>query len=176
MRNRKELFLFSHMAYFMEMFYSVMDFLPPSIRKSIFRIILKEFGTTSYIDYHCHIRYPHRVSIGNYVEINRALLILPSFQLRDAVIEIGDNVTIGPNVTLIGAGQNPDSITSDIGGSILIGNNVYIGANSTIRYGVSIGSNSVIAAGAMVVNNIDAFTLVGGVPSRFIRRIGKPGV
>jgi acetyltransferase-like isoleucine patch superfamily enzyme len=51
----------------------------------------------------------------------------------------------------------------------LIGHNVWIGARAVVRAGVRIGDGAVIAAGAVVVKDVEAYTVVGGVPANFIR-------
>lgn len=48
---------------------------------------------------------------------------------------------------------------------------VWIGARATILPGVTIGRGATVAAGAVVSKNVDAETLVGGVPARFIRSL-----
>ena len=53
---------------------------------------------------------------------------------------------------------------------VAIGNNVFIGAHSTILKGVSIGDRAIIAAGSVVTNNIPAGEIWGGNPARFIRK------
>lgn len=53
---------------------------------------------------------------------------------------------------------------------IIIGNNVWIGAKATILKGVTIGDGAIIAAGAVVVTNVPANTIVGGVPARMIKQ------
>ena len=74
---------------------------------------------------------------------------------------------IAPGVTLLGAGHNPhDGSLSDVGDSIEIGARAFIGANSTIRYGVKIGESAVVAAGAVVVTDVPAGVTVAGVPAR----------
>lgn len=52
-----------------------------------------------------------------------------------------------------------------------IGNNVWIGSNVTVLPGVSIGDGAVIAAGAVVTKDVEAYTVVGGVPAKLIRHI-----
>jgi acetyltransferase-like isoleucine patch superfamily enzyme len=54
---------------------------------------------------------------------------------------------------------------------IHIGKHVWIGANATICPGVSIGDGAVIAAGAVVNRDVDANTVVGGVPARVIKNL-----
>ena len=49
-----------------------------------------------------------------------------------------------------------------------IGDHVFIGANATILMGVDVGERSVVAAGAVVVDDVPALTIVGGVPARRI--------
>ena len=56
---------------------------------------------------------------------------------------------------------------------VTIGNNCWIGANSVICPGVTIGDNAVIAAGAVVTKDVEANTVVGGIPARFIKNINS---
>ncbi len=52
-----------------------------------------------------------------------------------------------------------------VAGNCKIGNNVFIGTNSTIIPNIIIGENAVIAAGAVVIRDVPANTLVAGVPA-----------
>jgi acetyltransferase-like isoleucine patch superfamily enzyme len=52
---------------------------------------------------------------------------------------------------------------------ILIEDNVYIGGNCTIYPGISIGHHSIIAPNSAVTKNVPPFTMVGGVPAKFIK-------
>lgn len=54
---------------------------------------------------------------------------------------------------------------------IVLGRNVWVGANSTILQGVAVGDNAIIAAGAVVTKDVAANTVVGGVPAKYIRNI-----
>ena len=50
-----------------------------------------------------------------------------------------------------------------------IGNDVWIGANCLVLDGVNIGNGAIIAAGAIVVEDVKAYSVVGGVPAKIIR-------
>ena len=59
----------------------------------------------------------------------------------------------------------------EIAKPITIGNNVWIGAHSTILAGVTIGDNSVIGAGSVVTKDIPGGVVAVGVPCRVLREI-----
>lgn len=52
---------------------------------------------------------------------------------------------------------------------IIIGNDVWIGARVMIVDGVTIGDGAIIAAGSVVTKNVEPYTIVGGVPAKFIK-------
>lgn len=53
---------------------------------------------------------------------------------------------------------------------VVIGNDVWIGANTTILNGVHIGDGAIVAAGAVVVKDVPPYTIVGGVPAKEIKK------
>ena len=55
-------------------------------------------------------------------------------------------------------------------GNVVIGNDVWIGYNATIMAGVTIGDGAIIAANAIVVKNVEPYTIVGGNPAKIIRK------
>ncbi len=54
--------------------------------------------------------------------------------------------------------------------AISIGHDVWIGHGATLLPGVSIGNGAVIGAGAVVSKDVEAYTIVGGVAAKLIRR------
>ncbi len=53
---------------------------------------------------------------------------------------------------------------------VVIGHDVWIGHGATILPGVRVGNGAVIGAGAVVSKNVEPYTIVGGVPTKDIRR------
>ena len=90
-------------------------------------------------------------------------------------LEIGDDVLIGPNVSLITTGHSLEPARRravTIGKPIVIGRNVWIATGAIVIGGVTVGENAVIAAGAVVTKDVPANTLVAGNPARVVRLIG----
>jgi maltose O-acetyltransferase len=90
------------------------------------------------------------------------------------LIEIGNNVTLAPNVILL---AHDASLKMLCGlsklGRITIGDNVFIGANSVILPNVSIGSNVIVGAGSVVTKDIPDDSVYAGNPARYIRSISE---
>lgn len=108
------------------------------------------------------------ITIGEGTTINRNSLLL-------AKVKIGKYCSIAPNVVIVGANHifKDTSKTIKSQGSelkgIIIEDDVWIAANSTILDGVHIGKGSVIAAGAVVNKNVPEYSIVGGVPAKVIK-------
>jgi acetyltransferase-like isoleucine patch superfamily enzyme len=113
--------------------------------------------------------YGLEIRVGNRVFINQNCTLYDF-----AAISIGDDVLIGPNVSIIAEGHPVAPYHRRayvVGKPIIIEKNVWIAAGATIIGGVTVGENSVVAAGAVVTKNIPPNTLVGGNPARVIRSI-----
>lgn len=54
-------------------------------------------------------------------------------------------------------------------GNIIVGDDVWIGANAIICSGVNIGQGAIIAAGAIVTRDVEPYAIVGGNPAKLIR-------
>ncbi|MEV5646910.1 DapH/DapD/GlmU-related protein [Nocardia sp. NPDC052254] len=113
---------------------------------------------------------------GINIRIGRNVFVNQGCRFNDiGGIAIGDDVMMGPGVSLISAGhpvepaQRRKAITS---APIRIERNVWIGASAMIMQGVCVGENAVVAAGAVVTRDVPADTLVTGVPAAVLRQIG----
>jgi acetyltransferase-like isoleucine patch superfamily enzyme len=89
-------------------------------------------------------------------------------------IEIGNEVMMGPNITLLAESHNFDDSSRSIKqqgisrSTITIEDDCWIGASATILPGVTIGCGSVVAAGAIVTKDVAPYSIVAGVPARLI--------
>lgn len=63
-----------------------------------------------------------------------------------------------------------EHILTNNGYECCIGNDVWIGDNVLIKGGVTIGDGAVIAMGSIVLNDVEPFAIVGGVPARIIKK------
>ena len=109
------------------------------------------------------------IRVGRNVFINQACI------LNDiGGIEIGDDVMIGPRVSLLTAGHPLDPVRRRrkvVAAPIVIERNVWLGAGATVLQGVTVGADAVVAAGAVVTRDVPPGTLVAGVPGQVLREI-----
>lgn len=52
---------------------------------------------------------------------------------------------------------------------VVIESDVWVGTNVTILNGVKVGRGAIIAAGAVVVKDVPAYAIVGGVPAKVLK-------
>ena len=118
---------------------------------------------------------PFYTTCGRNITVGRNVFINQNCTLYDlAPVTIGDDVLIGPNVSLITDGHPvaPSERTAYVvARPIVIARGVWIAAGAIVIGGVTVGENSVVAAGSVVTKDVPANTLVGGNPARVVRSI-----
>lgn len=103
------------------------------------------------------------------------------------LIKIGENVIIGGNTLITDFDWHKYSINEanqlcfyisqdkqsngDYSKEVIIGNNIWIGANCTILKGVKIGDNVIIGANSLVTKSIPSNVVAGGNPCKIIRKL-----
>ncbi len=139
-------------------------------------------------------RYPGNIVIGNNVSIARRVKLIS--ENKDGMLKIDDNVTLTFDVKIdfsggVQIGKNSliskntiiethshglDPHSEPVYKNLVIGENVWIGMNSTILSDVGkIGSNSIVAAGSIVTKEVPPNCIVGGIPAKFIKSIKSDG-
>ncbi|MFL6137148.1 MAG: sugar O-acetyltransferase [Frankiaceae bacterium] len=112
---------------------------------------------------------------GLQIRVGRNVFVNQGCTLNDiGGIEIGDDVLIGPRVSLISSGHPLDPNERRrriVAAPIVIQRNVWLAAGATVLQGVTVGEDSVVAAGAVVTRDVPPGTLVAGVPARVVRPV-----
>lgn len=84
-------------------------------------------------------------------------------------IKIGNDVTLAPRVHILAHDASPINFIGICKeGDVIIGNNVFVGANSTILCNTRIGNNVIIGANSLVNKDIPDNSVVAGNPAKII--------
>lgn len=141
-----------------------------SKREEIIHRLLGKTGKRFLIEQPFFCDYGYNIEIGEnfYANVNCVIL-------DEAKVKFGDNVFIAPNCGFYTAGHPFDVEQRNSGLEyaypIIIGNNVWIGAQVCVLPGVSIGDNCIIGAGSVVTQSIPANSVAVGNPCRIIRKL-----
>lgn len=98
-----------------------------------------------------------------------ALMVMMDVMFPE-LISVGRNSIIGYNTTILAHEYLIDEYRL---GRVTIGDEVMIGANSTLLPGITIGDGAVVAAGSLVNRDVPPGAFVGGNPIRVIREGDK---
>ena len=113
-----------------------------------------------------------RIGEDSYVNMLVRMIVEPE---KNVVVVLGRRNAIAPGV-VFAASSNPNKARvgqfyPDKDETIVLEDDVWVGANATILPGVHIGRMSVVAAGAVVTTDVDSGTVVGGAPARILRKL-----
>ena len=138
-------------------------------------------GQGTKIWHFCHIQKGARIgancTLGQNVNISNDVKIGNNVKIQNNVsvyegVELEDYVFCGPSCVftndLTPRAEFPKG--RERYQTTLVKRGATIGANATIICGVTIGEYAMVAAGAVVTKDVEAYTLVGGVPAAVMRR------
>lgn len=135
------------------------------LRSLYLRSYLGGFGARTSVQIGCRFLNGRKVFLGERNVVNFGCL----FDGRCYEIHTGQDVSIGPEATILTLGHDPQSPEfADRGGDVHIGHHVWIAYRAILLPGIRIGDGAVVAAGAVVTKDVEAYSIVAGSPARKI--------
>ena len=155
--------LYQHRAWSSKIYWSVRMDTPPYRRFWL--------GRKSVIESYCCINNAvGDVEIGDHTRIGIHCTVI-------GPVSIGNNVNLAQGITVTALNHNFTDTSRRIDEQgistkpVVIGDDVWIGANAVILPGVTLGRHVVVAAGAVVTNDVPNNCVVGGVPAKVIKNV-----
>jgi galactoside O-acetyltransferase len=161
------------------------------MRRAALRALTRTFGDDVMVGRGLVFRHPETFEIGSGVFLGEHTMIQGR---ADGTCRIGDHVWIGPQAYFdardliiedsVGWGPGAKVLGSTHSGvprevpimqtdleirPVRIGAGADIGVNAIILPGVTVGRGAIVGAGAVVIEDVKPFSIVAGVPARFIR-------
>lgn len=167
-----------------------------TIRRKIFYLLYNIIGKSlprTYMPYSLGAKQIRSFLIKNFIDkcgenikVESAVLLSPSIEIGDnteinefcrirANVKLGKDILIAPGVQFLSINHGYENINVPMReqknneGFIIIEDDVWIGTNTIILQNVTVGAHSIIAAGAIVTKDVPAYSIVGGVPAKFIK-------
>lgn len=139
-------------------------------RKVLLRQLLGQSDDDTFINQPFYCDYGKHIKVGKRFFANFNFTVLD-----EAMVIIGDDCFIGPNVGIYTACHSTDPVERNSRCEwalpVTIGNNVWIGGSVTILAGVTIGDNVTVGAGSVVIKDIPSGVVVAGNPARVIKKL-----
>lgn len=155
--------LYQHRAWSSKIYWSVRMDTPPYRRFWL--------GRKSVIESYCCINNAvGDVTIGDHTRVGIHCTVI-------GPVCIGNHVNLAQGITVTALNHNFADSNRKIDEqgistkSVVIGDDVWIGANAVILPGVTIGRHVVVAAGAVVTKDVPDYSLVAGVPAKEIKKL-----
>lgn len=142
------------------------------VRRIFYKLFGVKIGRGSSIHMWTNFFYPSNIVIGEDTVIGDH-----AFLDGRAPLIIGNHVDIASSVMIYNSEHDiNDPSFKAREEKVIIEDYVFIGPRVTILPGVTIGKGAIVGAGAVVTNDVDPFTVVGGVPAKLIgeRQIQNP--
>ena len=122
------------------------------------------------------INQPFYCDYGKHISVGKRFFANFNFTVLDeALVTIGDDCFVGPNVGIYTACHSTDPVERNTRREwalpVTIGDNVWIGGSVTILAGVTIGDNVTIGAGSVVTRDVPSNCIAVGNPCRVIKEL-----
>jgi len=138
----------------------------PQLRRILVNLFINKCGKNVRIKRNADVSM--FIELGNYSELGTNCIIQSN-------TIIGDYVIMGPDVKIYTKNHGYQSLAIPVAlqpneeKEVVIGNDVWLGANVIITPGVHIGNHVIIAAGSVVTKDVPDYAIFGGVPAKLIK-------
>jgi acetyltransferase-like isoleucine patch superfamily enzyme len=161
------------------------------VRRAAWRALAQRFGNGVRIGRYAIVRHPETFDIGDGVFIGEQAILQGRFDGRCVIgahawigpqafldardLVIGEHVGWGPGAKVLGSMHTGQPIDLPVIATDLLIQPVRveawadIGVNAVVLPGVTIGRGAIVGAGAVVTHDVAPFSIVAGVPARFVR-------
>ena len=160
------------------LYYAIIQHLPHSRLLALSNIVrvwyvsrvlkIMSYDRKSKLESNVYLSNTRGINIGANCRINENVFF------QQAIIE--DEVLIAPNVAILSTSHNHENLDISIVNQgdtkpnpPIIKRGAWLGRNVVILPGIVIGQGAIVAAGAVVTKDVEAYTVVGGVPAKFIK-------
>lgn len=135
-------------------------------KRSLLRLFGAKISSTAMVYSSAHVYYPANLVMDDY-----SCLASDVDCYNVALVRIGENSTVSQGAYLCTASHDiTDPLNHLIKAPIIIKDQAWVGAKAFIGMGVTIGQGAVVGATASVYKDVDAWTVVGGNPAKFIKK------
>lgn len=134
-------------------------------RVMLLKLFGAKIGKSCVVKSSCEVWQPWNLTMGDYVALSEHVICYTVDK-----ITIGSQTTISRDVFLCCASHDVTSPIMELTyAPITIGSNAWIAARAIVMPRRTVGDGAVVAAGAVVVKDVEPWTVVGGNPAKFIK-------
>ena len=141
-----------------------------AFRYALAKGMFKKCGKNVKLENNAYFGRGHQLEIGDHSMVG-------SYAQIYGPVKIGKYVLMAPEVIILTRNHESKSLSKPMCEQgytktkpVIIGNDVWIGTRTTIMPGIKIGTGAIIGAGSVVTKNVAAYSIVGGVPAKLIRK------
>lgn len=135
-------------------------------RVMLLKLFGAKIGRNCVVKSSCEVWQPWNLTMGDYVALSEHVICYTVDK-----ITIGSQTTISRDTFLCCASHDVTSPIMELTyAPITIGSNAWIAARVIVMPGRTVGDGAVVAAGAVVVKDVEPWTVVGGNPAKFIKK------
>ncbi|KAF4975556.1 hypothetical protein FZEAL_7671 [Fusarium zealandicum] len=142
-------------------------------REKMLQQMLGKIGKESFVEPPINIDYGCNISIGERFYSNFKVFSLVI--LDCGLVTIGNRVMFGPFVSIFAATHETEVQSRrdniEYAKSVTIGDDCWIGGNTTIMPGVTIGKGCTIGSGSIVTKDVPDFSVAIGSPARVVKKV-----